>query len=478
MTLVALPTRVSTTAQGTIQNQRRQLAGLAADYDRLRASLVVEERDTHDVSSPLALLLNRIRERAHRLLGVAPDNFLDWLERTAPTTVSQDAGTGAGDGAARLADAIDELDSILLTSLEEVARIDGAGVTRARVEAQLATLWQKTFTAVATEQEDWLETAFVRRGIGVIEHIYPDQDERRKLYQYGLPPTVGRRFTAVARQIHDLLVAADGYGSMDPTSRIGLFESLGDLVSGDRGFGFRVRRTNTDEAILAHWSDVLEWWLNKPGAAGPAAEILRSWQRFVAENLEFRLGVAIGAVLAEAWAKGTDDAFETPSLAGWKDTTGLPWVGFWARELLRWGTHDPFVAFCLAQGLAPTRDAATVRRRDFDSWLEVEVDAPSSEDRIDPQLFLRWQGSLARPNADVPTPLQIRTTLTGTAGARGSYAVIPVTYGERISWIDPAGFELASTTEPVQLGGQLWRSDFELVTAGSEPAVKRTFLPS
>lgn len=478
MTLIALPTQISTTAAAGRATQRRQRAELAADYDRLRASLLIEERDADDVPAPLALLLNRIWERANRLLGVAPDAFLDWLERTAPTVVSADAGTGASDGAARLADAMDELDAILLASLEEIARIDEAAMTRARAETQLTALWRTTFTAVATAQEAWLEQAFVRRGAGIIEHIYPDADERLRLYQYGLPPAVGRRFEATARRMRELLVAADNYGSADPTTRIDLFEALGDLVSGDRGFGFRVRRTDTDEAILERWPDVLGWWMNEPDVAGPSPEDLRSWQRFVADNLEFRLGVAIGAVVAEAWADGAEDALTLPSLAAWKETTGLPWIGFWSRELLRWGTHDPFVAFCLAQGLAHTREAASARRREYDAWLDDEQDDPKSEDRIDPQLFLRWQASLPRAEGAAGAASQMRAALTGTTGARGSYAVIPVSRDDGTAWLDPAGFELAMTRPTVRVGTRPSRSDFELVTAGGKPTVARIFRPA
>jgi hypothetical protein len=130
-----------------------------------------------------------------------------------------------------------------------------------------------------------------------------------------------------------------------------------------------VRATVGDQALLANWRGVLAWWMHAPGAQGPDAEQLRGWQRFVADNLEFKLGVAIGAVVAQAWSAGAGDPFAVPSLEAWRRTTGLPWFGFWARELLRWGTHDPFVAYALAQGLAHTRESASGRREEFEAWL-------------------------------------------------------------------------------------------------------------
>lgn len=101
----------------------------------------------------------------------------------------------------------------------------------------------------------------------------------------------------------------------------------------------QLRELQTDydrQALLRRWADVLGWWMHEPDAAAPEADDLRTWQRFVADNLEFRLGVAIGAVVAQAWSAGAADAFAVPSLADWKATTGLPWFGFWARELRRW----------------------------------------------------------------------------------------------------------------------------------------------
>jgi hypothetical protein len=81
----------------------------------------------------------------------------------------------------------------------------------------------------------------------------------------------------------------------------------------------------------------------------PPADNLRVRQIFVADNLEFRLGVAIGAVVAQRWTEESTDPFATPTLDTWKTVSDLPWFAFWAKELLRWGTLEPFVAFALSR---------------------------------------------------------------------------------------------------------------------------------
>src|SRR3546814_16343231 len=79
-------------------------------------------------------MLWTVRERAIRVLGIEPANSLDWLESTAPTEISDDAGEDAADRRSRLADAVDELDGILLTAIEEIAKAEEQEMTPARAE--------------------------------------------------------------------------------------------------------------------------------------------------------------------------------------------------------------------------------------------------------------------------------------------------------------------------------------------------------
>src|SRR3546814_933603 len=286
-----------------------------------------------------------------------------------------------------------ELDGFLLAATEELAHLEHRPIDGARTEAFLADLWQRTFARVAAAEEAWLERSFIKRGRAFVERLYPEAQLRRRLYQYGFTPYIGRRFELVAPQLIAELQAAAGYGAWDAPQRFDLVTRLGERIRAEPGIGFRVRESAGDQAVLANWRGVTGWWMQLTGAVAPDAERLRAWQRFVTENVEFRLGVAVGAAVAQAWGQNAGD-LDTPTLETWRATSGLPWIGFWFRELLRWGTLDPFVAFALAQGLARTREEAAIRRPEFEGWLVREGFDPDPETLIDPQRFLAWHRSL------------------------------------------------------------------------------------
>jgi len=478
ITLVALPTKPSTTASGQIRTQLGQIKELRKHYNDLLDRLRSEEKERNEVLSPLTLLLEAIREKAQTLLGVDEEYFLDWLEETAPDDISVKAGLVDADDESRLADSLDELDGVLLTAIEELATVGARVDSPAKTEALLKKVWKYTFSKVVSAEEAWLERAFVRRGQGIVGTLYSDTDERRRLYQYGFTPYVGRRFERIAPKISEILKMAQGYGSSGPKQRLDLFKRLGLLVSKDPGFGFRVRSSVADQGLLKSWKSLLAWWMCAPDAKVPSAENLRSWQRFVSDNLEFRLGVAIGAVVARAWSEGADDPSSVPSLKEWKEITGLPWFGFWAREMLRWGTLEPFVAFALAQGLAGTRDEAQVLRQEFKNWMEENYTDIESEDWIDPQYFLQWQQSLPLSMKESSQPQKLGAQLTGTDGHKGLYRVLPLPNREEIIWLDASGFELARSTTREDIAGISYRNDYELKVSRGMSYVRRVFRSS
>jgi hypothetical protein len=476
MTLVPIPYRPSSTAKGQIPTQRQQIAQMKDDWKKLRQSLLVEEVEEQGVESPLSLLLDGIASRARDLLNIDKNHFLDWLESVSPPDISEEAGCGSDTDKARLADSLDELDGVLLSSLEELQALDITGLNDSDAESALSDIWKRTFTVFAFAQEEWMEKAFVRRGQALLTDIYPDDKERSLLYQYGFTPYVGKRFEYIVPEIMALLKAATDYGEASNTDRLTLFVELGELLVEDRGFGFRVRATETDQMILDNWQEVLTWWMRGPSYEMPAPQHLRSWQRFVSENLEFRLGVSLGAVAAQAWSDGVEGELIVPSLDEWCETTGLPWFGFWARELIRWGTLDPFVAFALAEGVVKTRDDGELLRLEFDNWLKENLDGTSSEDSIDPQYFLMWNRSRGKDVVKRTRHKSIKVELVGTNGMRGRYSVIPVVSDDAIHWLDAAGFLIAkSSLVSFQEHYLTMEGDFELKNDRKRPVVKRTF---
>ncbi|RUX49044.1 DNA helicase, partial [Mesorhizobium sp. M7A.F.Ca.US.014.04.1.1] len=159
-------------------------------------------------------------------------------------------------------------------------------------------------------------------------------------------------------------------------------------------------------------------------------------------------------------------------LETWRATSGLPWIGFWFRELLRWGTLDPFVAFALAQGLARTRQEAVARRPEFEAWLVGEGLYLNAETLIDPQCFLAWQRSLAAQRDAVEIVRGSAAQLTHVDGRRESYDVRPIVGADGIEWIDAAGYSVAqSPYSAALLTARPDGHDFMVVT---RPAVEVT----
>ena len=473
MTLVCLPLSNSATAPGKQQVQRNQRGVYVANFDRMLRLLAMEESADLRVHAPLQTLLSSIWTKLRDQLGIrSVADFHAFLEQSLPEVVGSNLGIGSAAPLDMLGDSLDELDALILAALDEVERLEG--LPPDAVEAVIRRVWRQSFTRYASAVEDWMEAAFIKRGQAVVEKLYPDAAQRRTLYQIGFTPFVGRQFQLVSPQINAALREAVDYGRRNPEGRFTLFWQIGQLVRAGRGFGFTARGA-TEAALITRWHEVAGWWLQREGAPPPPPTELRRWQGFVANNLEFRLGVAVGAAVAEAWNAGADE-LEVPSLETWRETSGLPWIGFWFRELLRWGTLDPFVAFALAQGIVGTRQEAAALRGQFEAWLTERGAPVEDEDLIDPQLFLQWHRSRPKEEhlgvANPPMP----ATLAGVDGQLGRYAVRPLANGNGVTWLDPAGFQVAhSKGMPGRPDEDPAGRDYELISDALGVRVFRTY---
>jgi hypothetical protein len=473
LTLVCLPTANSATAVSKQQEQGRQRNAYGANLTRMLNLLALEESGDLVVYAPMQTLLASIWSKLRDYFGLRTVIDLHtFLEQTMPEAVGANLGVGSPALLDMLGDSLDELDGMIIAAVEEIERLEG--LPAAALEEALSRVWRRTFTRYASAVESWMEAAFIKRGLAVVERLYPDSDQRRILYQIGFTPYVGRQFQQVSPQINAAIKAAADYGRRSPEARFSLFWQIGELVRTGRGFGFKARGA-TEAALIEHWHVVAGWWLQREGAPPPAMTDLRRWQGFVANNLEFSLGVAVGAAVAEAWNAGADE-LEVPSLDTWRETSGLPWIGFWFRELLRWGTLDPFVAFALAQGIVGTRDEGVALREEYEAWLARRGTSIADEDLINPQLFLEWHRSLPVPDSGLRESAAVRASFTEVEGKSSRYAVRPVNGPDGVIWLDPAGFKVAqSGAMPGEPDANASRRDYELVNDAFGVRVVRTY---
>ena len=255
-------------------------------------------------------------------------------------------------------------------------------------------------------------------------------------------------------------------------------EEIGRELHQDRGFGFRIRNSVAEKKLLDNWQDVLRWWFSLKISSKPEPTELRNWHRFVQDNFDYRMGVAIGAVVADAWSEGAGDPFHTPTLSEWKSITGMPWIAFWARELLRWGTLDPFVAFALAQGIANTRKEAKKKRPEFEAWLEEQYVEALAENLIDPQHFLDWYRAVQpKKKRKRYGPLKAKLTGKREARKREEYSVLPIQNDKRIVWIDPAGYRLARTEVDENFLTKHPEEVHFTLKVNDDPTIVRSFVP-
>lgn len=477
ITLAVLPIGRSTDAKSFRATQDKQILACRADYIGLIERLKNEAAGVGQPSSPLSVLIKSLRTKALGLPNINTDqDFLAWLDAATPVAISPQAGTGETSEHAVLADTLDELDGIILSAIEEVQNIEVGEMTVARLEALLAEFWQKTFTRVAAAYEAWMSAAFIRRGLGLIENVYTDRNERKRLYSYGYTPHVGRRFEAVSQRLIDILQQAEGYGALSDDERIALFDSLGDVVAADGGYGFEVKDTVTSQRLFDNWRNVLRWWMNVAGSAAPPVNNLRDWQTFVSENFEFRLGVAVGASVAKIWTEKRADPFETPTLQTWKNVSELPWFAFWAKELLRWGTLDPFVAFVLSQGIAKSRPEAADLRPAFMDWLtQNPSEQAQGEAIIDPQNYLKWSKTLQSDAPAAPTAREAEGRFFGARGRPEGYPVVLSRTDKFVSWMDAAGYELARSDDQNTFDRYSHENDFDLTSVNDIATIRRVF---
>lgn len=223
------------------------------------------------------------------------------------------------------------------------------------------------------------------------------------------------------------------------------------------------------EILGKDWPKLLRWWLAKDTLpAQPETNKITSWYEFVANNFVYRgtwgLGSIIGLLLDAPEGEQPIRALE---IGDWP-RSGLPWIAFWIKELINWGTLDPVAAFMLARGDAVDRPQAESDAQAYYEGLPQDVDA---NDVLDPRQIRDWVDA-RRVHPEEPVALRDFTIEAALARPAADYlrprlTVAPLDADDSLIWVDPAGYTGARSEIPYGWREQASSFDFELIVADS-----------
>jgi len=409
-----------------------------------------------DANSALAILLEQLRKAWEDLSGSDDDDeFARWLEETS---VAHPVDGEEGEQTETL---LDTLDGLLIAAIQEIEQVRAAGLSAAEIEAQLSALWRRTYAHVAAEEENRLAQIWLARG-RAITSLYPDPTRRRQLYKTSLSPFSGSILLDRVDEIRTFLLSGSDYADRPPEDKFqfvrSVIEMLGEVPA------FRISTKLGRKKDFTEWEKLLRWWLFKGSIKKqPKAKELSPWFAFVADNFIYRcnwgLGSLVGVLMDKGDATGPVDAL---SMDDWP-RSGLPWIGFWLKELVNWGTLDPVAAFLLARGNAIDRTRAEGDAKAYYAQLD---DADDPNDKLDPRRIREWVEARNPPAAarQVSRNLALDATLTRNPGEylASQLSVFPLAGGDVLSWIDPAGYVVATSNRPADWDDQPSRYRFEL----------------
>lgn len=404
--------------------------------------------------SPLAALLSLIEEEWRKISGISDSReFIRWLEETKPLEIETDqSGTETSSAAI---DALDSLDSVLLSAVVEVEQNSSEAVSIDDLEKHLREIWSRTYARYAALEESILSELFVTRGRALQTRVYPDSSYRRRLYRTNLPARSGSQLLSRYSAIKQQLQTGATYTTWSDRERLSyITEAVAQVRSVTK---FRQSEAVGRGANAPSWRDVLAWWLaRKDASKTPAPKQISDWHDFVAQNFTYRFNWGLGSVIALAMDEAFDGKLLEPTLESWPSTE-LPWIVFWLKELIIWGTLDPVAAYLLARGSATTRDEAERAARAYYTTLPPETDA---DEQLNAAKIREWAANQKKADnaGDTNRPeiaLRVRLLRNFTKSSQKYWNVIPVNTATHLYWLDPGGFPFAVCETPAG-----WRPDF------------------
>jgi superfamily II DNA/RNA helicase len=456
--LVVLPERQQERRNGRLRSipSRQWTAYQEIVREIERSTVATREGQPEDnASSPLSHLLREL-ERAWRVVAGETSNeaFLNWLEQAA-------LGEPGASSTAPL-DYLESLDAFLITAIEEIEELRGREIAPDELEEELTAIWRRTYAYASGKDEARLRETWLIRGRGT-KSRYPDATQRRRIYRTSLPPRSATQLIEISATVRAQLLSGTGYARWTAEERFAFLREIIALLS--QVPAFRLSTTLGRKKEFHDWPNVLLWWLDKTSLHHqPEPERVSAWYEFVAQNFIYRAAWGMGSIIGLLLELGDGtERVRAIEIGDWP-RSGLPWIAFWIKELLTWGTLEPVAAFLLARGDAVSRPQAEADAR---LYYEEADDDQDTNDLLDPRKIGEWLGSRRPQSRQTVTTVTfvIEVTLARLAGdyLQARMGVMPLELDGALVWLDSAGHRVADSTKPDEWPDVPARFDFELL---------------
>lgn len=389
--------------------------------------------------SPLAELIALLRDNWKQISGSSGDSFLEWLESASPLEEREDPDPAL--------QSLDVLDAVLLSAIVELEQLTQKSIDPADLEERLREIWGKTFAHYSSSQESMLSDIFVARGKAVSKTVYPEEEQRRRFYKTSLPPRSARKLMELCSEARDLLEPGASYALWSREEQFNYIRRIVDLVRRHPTFATSEKLGNAKTA--PRWDQVLEWWLNRHDCKqSPKATRVSDWYNFVYHNFDYRFSWGLSSILSLELDDATENVLRPLTLDDWPKT-GLPWIAFWIKELVVWGTLDPAVSFLLSKRFAWTRFEAEKKAKLY--YRSNDFRDPN--ERLNPSNVLEWaeerlSDSKIRKSSQQLHSYNVELLRDFSKTPQSEWFVLPVEKGQHVLWLDASGSPLAGCARP------------------------------
>ncbi len=404
-------------------------------YENMLIEFVEETSGGEKSQGSLGALMTSIYDVWQTISGSEnPEEFIRWLESVVPGELQNE----------ELSQNLDTLDEVLLSSIAEIEKLSEEEISRVELEEKLRSLWQKTYTYYATEVEESLEEIFAKRGIAIHENVYPDKEFRDEIYSTSLSPVLGEQLLDIIPEIRDHLLTGENYCEWDYEKRFSYLLKAINLFS-------EVDIFELSDGLDYNCEEILRWWLQSENESlDIPSKKLPKLHNYVNNNFNYKFNWAVGCFISYEF--NNEFTSDRDSLPSWKDwgELDLPWVVFWIKELITWGTLEPVVAHLLARNISTTREEALEQAEDYYNQPEIE----HKEDPLEFNLIAEWADELKTQenftSDSIPSSVNAEKVKDLSGISQNRFHVFPDIDTDKINWRDPAGYVLAYTYTEVE----------------------------